>query len=162
MHGPRNPWQSCAQTQGQSQHKNGNQPIMGEVVLHTEKSPHKNALLLFISSASPLIFLILDWSQWLKFWWIKLLFSLLNGDRHQLFKYRFSFCHIFAEAAWLNEFLLLTWWFFFTKLYENVLIRYSERFKKEFASFSKWRRKKAKMRIWCDVDTCDSVSIDWS
>lgn len=42
MHGPRNPWQSSAQTQGQWQHKNGKQPILGELGLHTEESPHKN------------------------------------------------------------------------------------------------------------------------
>lgn len=42
MHGPRNPWQSSAQTQGQSQQKNGNQPILGELGLHTEESPFKN------------------------------------------------------------------------------------------------------------------------
>lgn len=50
------------------------------------------------------------------------------------FKYRFSFCHIFAEAAGLNEIVLMI---FFIKLCKSVLIRYSGRFKKEFASFSK-------------------------
>lgn len=40
MHGPRNPWQSSAQTQRQSQPKNGEQPMLGELGLHTEEKPH--------------------------------------------------------------------------------------------------------------------------
>lgn len=49
MHGPRNPWQSSAQTQGQLQQKNGNQSILGDLGLHTEESPHKNGEKCFVA-----------------------------------------------------------------------------------------------------------------